>query len=338
MHPAFLELVSTAHSPATDPRLHVWGWEIPVYLFLGGFTAGIMVLSGWALWRGRRNPRPHPTFSLASSGLSLLGLGTISLGMLALFLDLGHKLYVWRLYLTMKPWSPMSWGSWILLLVYPVLAAGVLLDPPRVLVERLRALRPAVEWMQATPRVRQAVGFVSIVTGVALGIYTGILLSALGARPLWSSGLLGPLFLVSGLSTAAAFAHWVSPEPEERVQLARLDNLFLATELGLIVLMLVGLATSTATHAQAARLLLGGPYTAVFWVGVVFLGILLPLVIQSLAVTHRVVHTNVAPVLVMLGGLALRFVIVSAGQLSHWPRLSSRRQHDFPHPPRRPRD
>ena len=130
MSPALSEFVTTAHSPATDPHLHVWGWEIPVYLFLGGFTAGIMVLSGWALWRGRRNPRSHPTFSLASSGLFMLGLATISLGMLALFLDLGHKPYVWRLYLTMKPWSPMSWGSWILLLVYPVLAAAVLLEPP----------------------------------------------------------------------------------------------------------------------------------------------------------------------------------------------------------------
>jgi formate-dependent nitrite reductase membrane component NrfD len=322
MDPAFFELVSTAHSPATDPHLHVWGWEIPVYLFLGGFTAGIMILSGWALWKGRRNPRPHTTFALASSGLFVVGLAAISLGMVALFLDLGHKPYVWRLYLTVKPWSPMSWGSWILLLVYPVLAAGVLLDPPRALVERLRALQPVIGWMQATARVRQTVGFVSIVTGVALGIYTGILLSALGARPLWSSGLLGPLFLVSGLSTAAAFAHWASPEPEERVQLAWLDNLFLTTELGLIVLLLVGLMSSTAAHAQAARLLLGGPYTAVFWVGVVGLGIVLPLIVQSLAVTHRMIHTPIAPILVMLGGLALRFVIVSAGQLSHWPRLS----------------
>jgi formate-dependent nitrite reductase membrane component NrfD len=176
--------------------------------------------------------------------------------------------------------------------------------------------------MDAEPRVRRVVGFVSIVTGVGLGIYTGILLSALGARPLWSSGLLGPLFLVSGLSTAAAFAHWASPEPEERVQLAWLDNLFLATELGLIVLLLVGLASSTGAHAEAARLLLGGPYTAVFWVGVVGLGIVLPLVVQSLAVTHRIVHTPIAPVLVILGGLALRFVIVAAGQSSHWPRLS----------------
>jgi formate-dependent nitrite reductase membrane component NrfD len=202
-----------------------------------------------------------------------------------------------------------------------VLAAGVLLDPPRWLLQRAPLLRPAAERAGSRDLVRRVVGFVSIATGVALGIYTGILLSALGARPLWSSGLLGPLFLVSGLSTAAAFGHWASPEPDERVQLAWLDNLFLTVELGLIVLLLVGLLTSTAASAEAARLLLGGPYTAVFWVLVVGLGIVLPLVIQSLAVTHRIRHTPLAPLLVIAGGLALRFVLVSAGQASHWHRL-----------------
>jgi protein NrfD len=322
MGPAFSELVTTAHSPATDPHLHVWGWEIPVYLFLGGFTAGIMVLSGWALWRGRRNPRSHPTFSLASSGLFMLGLATISLGMLALFLDLGHKPYVYRLYLTMKPWSPMSWGSWILLLVYPVLAAAVLLDPPRALVRLFPKVAELTRRLADDARLRRGLGLASMVVGIALGIYTGILLSALGGRPLWSSGLLGPLFLASGLSSSAAFAHWASPEPEERRQMAWLDNLFLVIELALIGMLLVGLVSSSAAHAEAARLLLGGPYTAAFWVGVVGLGIVLPLVIQSLAVTHRIIHTPIAPILVMLGGLALRFVIVYAGQHSHWPRLS----------------
>jgi len=322
MSPAFSEFVTTAHSPATDPHLHVWGWEIPVYLFLGGFTAGIMVLSGWALWRGRRNPRSHPTFSLASSGLFMLGLATISLGMLALFLDLGHKPYVWRLYLTMKPWSPMSWGSWILLLVYPVLAAAVLLEPPARLVRLLPSIGPLSRRLADDMRVRRALGFASMATGIGLGIYTGILLSALGARPLWSSGLLGPLFLASGLSSSAAFAHWASPEPEERQQMAWLDNLFLVIELALIGMLLIGLASSTEAHAEAARLVLGGPFTAVFWIGVVGLGIVLPLVIQSLAVTQRIIHTPIAPILVMLGGLALRFVIVYAGQYSHWPRVS----------------
>jgi formate-dependent nitrite reductase membrane component NrfD len=322
MSPAFYEFVTTAHSPATDPHLHVWGWEIPVYLFLGGFTAGIMVLSGWALWRGRRNPRSHPTFSLASSGLFMLGLATISLGMLALFLDLGHKPYVWRLYLTMKPWSPMSWGSWILLLVYPVLAAAVILEPPARLVRLFPSIGPLSQRLADDVGVRRALGFVSMATGIGLGIYTGILLSALGARPLWSSGLLGPLFLASGLSSSAAFAHWASPEPEERLQMAWLDNLFLVIELALIGMLLIGLASSTEAHAEAARLVLGGPFTAVFWIGVVGLGIVLPLVIQSLAVTHRIIHTPIAPILVMLGGLALRFVIVYAGQYSRWPRLS----------------
>ena len=315
------ELLSTAKSPMVDPHLHVWGWEIPVYLFLGGFTAGIMVLCGWALWRGRRDERPHATFSLASSGLFLLALGTISVGMVALFLDLEHKLYVWRLYLTFEPLSPMSWGSWILLLVYPVLLMGILLDPPRRLVARVPALEPVWRSLADNLRVRRITGLVSVVAGVALGIYTGILLSALGARPLWSSAILGPLFLVSGLSAAAAFAHWASPDAREREALARMDNQFLGTELAMIFLLLIGLLTSTEAHRQAAGLFLGGSYTAVFWVVVVGLGIVLPLVIQSLAVTHRVSHTPLAPVLVLVGGLALRFVIVSAGQASHWPRL-----------------
>jgi protein NrfD len=315
------ELLSTAQSPWVDPHLHVWGWEIPVYLFLGGWTAGIMVLCGWALWKGQRDERPHATFSLASSGLFMLAFVAISLGMFALFLDLEHKLFTWRLYLTFEPASPMSWGAWILLLVYPVLLLGILLDPPRTLRDRLPRLVPLLESLAGNLVLRRVTGLVSIGTGVALGIYTGILLSALGARPLWSSAILGPLFLFSGLSAAAAFAHWASPDQPEREYLAKIDNQFLASELALVVLFVIGLVTSTEAHLQAARLILGGPYTAVFWVGVVGLGIVLPLVIQSLAVTHRVPHTPLAPVLVLLGGLALRFVIVSAGQISHWARL-----------------
>jgi protein NrfD len=310
------ELVSTAHSPMTDGHLHAWGWEIPVYLFLGGLTAGIMVLSGLAHARGRRASRPAPSLELASSGPYAVGLATISLGMLALFLDLAHKPYVWRLYLAVEPASPMSWGAWILVLVYPVLVAGVLLDPPRALRARLP---PLVGRIAADVRVRRRVGQVSIGVGLGLGIYTGILLSALGARPLWSSAALGPLFLVSGLSTSAALLHWWSPDRAEAARLARLDSALIGVELALLALFLVGLSASTSAHVAAAALLLGGPYTAVFWVGVVGLGLVLPLALQTLSSAGRVAHTPVAPILVLVGGLALRFVIVAAGQASHWP-------------------
>lgn len=314
------ELISTAHSPLTDAGLEAWGWEIAVYLFLGGFTAGVLVLCGQALWRGQRNPGA-PGFALASSGLPAIGLGAISLGMLALLLDLAHRPFVWRLYVTFQPRSPMSWGAWILLLVYPVLLAGVLLDPPRWL--ETRAPR-VTRWFRAIadrePR-RRRIGAVSVATGLALGIYTGILLSSLGARPLWSSALLGPLFLVSGVSTSAAVAHGLSPDRDERDRLLRLDNLLIGAELGLIALFLIGLVSSTEAHRVAAQLVLGGPYTAVFWVGVVGLGLVVPLVLQTLAAARRVAHTPVTAILVLAGGLTLRFVIVLAGQASHWSRL-----------------
>ena len=307
-----LELVTTRANPMIDPTMQVWGWEVPVYLFLGGWVAGSMVLSGWFIRHGRRPGQGSVSYLLPWIGLVLL-----SLGMGALFLDLEHRLYVWRLYLTFEPASPMSWGGWILILVYPVLALAALASLPRDLLARWPAVARLADRVRS-PASLSRLGSISIGLGIALGIYTGILLSSLGARPLWASAALGPLFLVSGLSTGAAFAHLVARDPSEQATLLGADNAFIGVELALIALFLIGHLTSGAVHADAAGLLLGGPYTAVFWVLVVGLGLVLPLAIQLLMAAHRIAHTLVAPVLVILGGLALRFVIVSAGQYSHW--------------------
>jgi formate-dependent nitrite reductase membrane component NrfD len=214
----------------------------------------------------------------------------------------------------------MSWGAWILVLVYPALAAAFLVRPPALLAGLWPGFDRVAARAASDPVVRW-IGGVQIGLGIALGIYTGVLLSSLGARPFWSSAVLGPLFLFSGLSSAAAFAHMVARDPDESRTFARWDNLFLAVELVLIALFLIGLLQGPQAHRDAARLVLDGPFTAVFWVFVVGLGILLPLVIQVLAVGRRIGHTPVAPLLVLAGGLALRFVIVYAGQYSHWTRL-----------------
>ncbi|RPJ70373.1 MAG: polysulfide reductase [Acidobacteria bacterium] len=306
------ELVLTRHTGPIDPILYVWGWEIPVYLFLGGMVAGMMILVGIVLLRGRHRERACSCSVLPGVSLVLL-----TAGMLALFLDLEHKRYVWRLYTTFQPSSPMSWGAWILLLVYPALAVAWLIRPPSV----VRGLWPALDRLSGAvwhPRVVWWTAVLNIGLGIALGIYTGILLSALGARPFWNSAILGPLFLLSGLSSAAAFTHMVARDREESRMYARADNAFLAVELVVIGLFLIGLLSSSQAHAEAARLVLDGPFAAAFWVLVVGLGIVVPLVIQSLAVTHRVAHTPIAPLLVIAGGAALRFVFVYAGQASHW--------------------
>lgn len=82
--------------------------------------------------------------------------------------------------------------------------------------------------------------------------------------------------------------------------------------------MIIGLLTSTEVHQNAAALILSGPYAASFWVFVVGMGIVIPLFIQLMAVNHKIQHTPLAPIMVIVGGLILRFVIVQAGQFSHW--------------------
>ncbi len=308
-----LELTTTRANPLVDPTLHVWAWQIPVYLFLGGLVAGMMAISGWFLFSDRHRRADSVAFLLPSLGLLLL-----SAGMLALFLDLEHKWSVWRLYATFRLTSPMSWGAWILVAVYPVLVAALLLRLPPALRTRVPALGALADRLAGEPRLERAVAGASMALGAALGVYTGVLLSAFAARPLWNSALLGPLFLASGLSSAAALVHLVARDRSESELLARADNRFLLAELAILALFLIGLLTSGRVHAEAARLLLGGPYTAVFWAGVVIAGLVLPLLVQSLAVVHRVRHTPVAPVLVLAGGLLLRFVLVHAGQVSRW--------------------
>jgi len=308
------DLVLTRHNELIDPLVRVWGWEIPVYLFLGGWVAGMMIIVGYFLLRGR-----HREETCVCSVLPALSVIILSVGMLALFLDLEHKLYVWRLYTTFQVTSPMSWGAWILVLVYPALAAAFVLRPP----ELIRGIWTGFDRLTALfgePRFARLIAAANIVLGVSLGIYTGILLSSLGARPFWSSAILGPLFLVSGLSSAAAFTHLSARHVEERELLAKSDNVFLVIELLVIALFLIGLLGASQAQVDAARLVLGGPFTGAFWVLVVGVGVVIPLIIQVLAVSHRIQHTPVGPLLVMAGGLALRFVVVAAGQVSHWAK------------------
>jgi formate-dependent nitrite reductase membrane component NrfD len=307
------ELVLTRHNDLIDPFVHVWSWQIPVYLFLGGWVAGNMLLTGYFMLGGRHTRR-SPLLSVLP-GLSLV---LLSLGMLALLLDLEHKRYVWRLYTTFEWTSPMSWGSWILLLVYPALILTWLVRPPAILEALSRTVERISNTLQGRSDFVGIIGTASIVIGIALGVYTGILLSSLGARPLWNSGILGVLFLASGVSAAAAFGHLVTDSPDERALTVRIDNVVLASELGILTLFLLGLLAGSAPQVEAARLFLGGPYTAPFWVFVIGLGIVLPLVIQVLAARHLIQHTPIAPIMVLAGGLALRWVIVSAGQVSHW--------------------
>lgn len=308
-----LEIDFGRHNPGVDPGLHIWGWEIPVYLFLGGLVAGLMVIT--ALSELRSGRPQSPILRMAPFGALVL----LSLGMGALFLDLGHKLYVWRFYLAFRPTSPMSWGSWILVLVYPVgilHGLGSISESARA--SARRRLGSVGRWIAdgATfaDGVRVPVLWLSVVLGAGLGVYTGLLLGTTPARMLWNSAVLGPLFLVSGLSTGAALLLLFPMDDGERHQLARFDAVAIIAELTVLGLYLVGLSSGGAPQRAAAATLLGGDWTAPFWGLVVLLGLVTPLALETIEQRFGRPFTRLAPVLVLIGGFSLRVVLVAAGQ------------------------
>jgi formate-dependent nitrite reductase membrane component NrfD len=340
-----LEFTTTRHNPLVDPHLSVWSWEIPLYLFVGGIVAGMMVLAGLAMLRIAKGEDPRRFFSMQTP---LLGFVLMNIGMLALLLDLTHRLYVWRIFTTFQVSSPMAWGSWVLIVVYGVLLVSALIRLPDVwpwLGRSVPVIKRLSDAIVAQPAWIAVLGWSNIVLGIGLGIYTGILLNTMVARPLWNSAILGPLFLVSGLSAGAAVVHIAAtllqgrsapqgmvggafsallqplgaqhPEKGTSQALVRYDQIFLVTELVFIALLLINLHTSSASHAVAASVITTGPYALPFWLGVVGVGVLLPLAWQGLELSHKVAHTVLPAVMVLVGGFTLRWVMVNAGQMSH---------------------
>jgi formate-dependent nitrite reductase membrane component NrfD len=311
------EITNTRHNHLIDPTMHVWGWEIPLYLFLGGVVAGIMIFSGIQMLR-KREEEPSVALSLLPWAAPLL----ISLGMLFLWLDLEHPFNAWRFYLAFKVTSPMSWGSWILLGIYPASILLAWVTTPtfmkgmvRERFGRLPLFRQVDEWAGGNARL---LGTLNIGMGVALGIYTGVLLGTMAARPLWNSALLGPLFLVSGLSTGAAFMLLFGLNDNERKFLGRADMALIAAEVALLALWMIGLASGGAPSQAALASIFGGPYTAAFWTLVVALGLLAPFIGEWLEYKHGAVPGKGTAILVLLGGFALRWIMVFAGQATGW--------------------
>ena len=71
------ELLVTARSnDLIDPTLHIWTWEVAMYLFLGGVTAGIIIFAAVVPLLGKDRVAPF-----ASDRLAILAPITLSLGM-----------------------------------------------------------------------------------------------------------------------------------------------------------------------------------------------------------------------------------------------------------------
>ncbi len=319
-----MELTITGANAITFPILHIWDWRVAIYLFLGGLTGGLMTMSAVANLRpGKVVPRDQP----CCWRIPLIAPILLSLGMFFLFLDLELKSHMFWFYLTFQPLSPMSWGSWLLILIYP----PMILYAFAVLPDELKSGMADGFIKRFADRMRPhllRLARINFVCGILLAIYTGILLSTFVARPLWNSAILPVLFLVSGMSTGTALMIIMARKNEVKLFFTKVDIWLIFTEIMVLLLLFYGHYTSDAVHRLAIMPFFNTSHQFFpYFLSIVFLGIFLPLaiVLKFLEVTgdHSVELTpsgkflmNASAVLVLLGGLVVRFALVYAGQLS----------------------
>lgn len=305
--------VSGRNIPNIDPFLNIWHWQIPLYLFLGGLAAGILFFAALFTILGKAD-KMEATVKKAP----IIAPIALILGLFALFLDLKHELFFWRLYTTFRIESPMSWGAWVLMAITPLSMVWV--------ASYAKELWKGWDWKfdilnkfeAYVIKNRVGLAWIIIVLSVILGIYTGILLSAFNARPLWNTSILGPLFLVSGMSTGAATILIMSKSAEERRLISGIDLLLIVIELFFITHMIMGFQAGSQTQIDAAQLFLGGPFTVPFWVFVVILGLIFPAILEIMERLGVHMPVIVPVILVLLGGLIFRFIMVEAGQITRY--------------------
>src|SRR5262249_9683179 len=131
---------------------------------------------------------------------------------------------------------------------------------------------------------RRRLAAIGLPISIGVGIYTGVLLGAVQSRPFWNTNLVAQLFLFSALSTGCAgiilgLAGREKPVQELRL-LYGLDICFLALEFFIVLPYLIHGELSVQAVQDSLKLILGGPFTVLFWVFFLGLGLLTPLIIE----------------------------------------------------------
>ncbi|MBI2324566.1 MAG: polysulfide reductase NrfD [Chloroflexi bacterium] len=270
-----------------------WGWEIWLYFFIGGVAGGAVAVA--ALIDLLNDGRARPLLRLAT----IIALPLLLISLALLTIDLGRPERLTNLVLAWRPTSPMWWGTF--LLAAAVAGSGLLLVESR-------SDGVGLSWIESWLR------HFTILFSAGLVIYTAVLLAD-SSRPLWSATPLIPaIFALSAISTGIAAlaigSRWI-PTPFEK-GLARVGLPALLLEFAVIGVMLVWLFFAAGPAGAAAIGVLSDPFIGVlFWVFVVGVGLVIP----ATAILDRwAIPPSWRPVFILIGGLALRIVIVVGGQ------------------------
>jgi polysulfide reductase chain C len=294
----------------------LWGWRVVAHLFLAGAGAGIYI-AGFALNFIRIEVGSNFAlmntmvgFILASKLAVLTSALLLILGLIFIFSHLGNKANALRAF--RRPVSSWLARGSIALLVFLVLdlAQVGLWVLPLSAVDVLPGWHPAVS------------AITSLVALFVL-IYTGMLLKRFKPFPVWNTWLLPLLFTVSGISSGIVLLVWVLTVYNIASALIITPHLVYYNNFVLVIqALLLGfyLWKAWASAKNSFLIMTRGSSGVIFWLGVVVVGLLLPLLSGMYLIYTMPVKQAVMKELIMIitvcglaGALLLRYLVLSSG-------------------------
>lgn len=288
-----------------------FNWMVAVYLFLGGLGAGAFIAGVVAVYINREKYN-----SISRVGAYVAPLPVI-LGTVLLIFDLDRPFRALSLFWNVHSLSAMSWGAWILMLFSVVAVVYALIHMAES--GKLSAAEPLIP-------LKGIMELTGLVLAFATVVYTGLLLSlASGSRGMFSQ-MIPVLFTVSAISTGVAAVMLfmsMSPDRDDHGinRLGWADSILIAIEISLVAVWLLAMINGSPANKESIQLLTSGPFSGMFWVGFVLVGLIVPLIMEVAHIKgskgssgHGIGTAFLASVLVLVGGMVLRYVVLIAGQ------------------------
>jgi formate-dependent nitrite reductase membrane component NrfD len=261
-----------------------WSWLLAIWLFLGGSGSGLfLVFLGFDL----------PAFYGA------VALALILVGGVVLLLELGNPLRAWRGIFG----AGTSWLSRGVLFVVLFIVSALLSVGPRL--EILAWLAPLDNSLAA-----RLLGWFAGFCALMITLYPAFFFrSTSRAIPFWNTPLLPLLFVGYAVLGGAGLVLLLDPTARAPSQVVHLAVALIVIEAAMVAIHVTDMQRSGGSARESVRLLNRAPLSWIFWIGVVVVGMIVPL----LAILFIPSTVAAAGAFLLLGGFLFRYCLLKAG-------------------------
>lgn len=270
-----------------------WGWTIAIFLWLVGLSGMGMLVNYWLRQK------------------ALVYVCTLA-GIVGTLFVLGHLARLSKLIpAAFNALTTMNFNlhSWMMI--------GILLLAAQCLIGIIYSLALAGTigngraWSQ-----NHVFNGLAAAIGVAVTIYSGFLLTQAVGVTLWNTALIPVLWIISGLASAFAAIALLSSFGLLQTKFAgELHRVGLWTEVAELIALFafihVGLTAVSPAARMGAQALLSGPQATMFWLGVIAIGIIVPMLVNT--VMKNRTGAMISGVCALIGALLLRASVLLSG-------------------------